>query len=104
MCSQCIAIYGEESFKKLHRFLYEARSNGTDEATIIVGLKKIVNNTRDCFLIDQLIFLEKQQSPWKKSVTMFTASLTTTTFFLYILIILFLSENYCCFNLQHACI
>lgn len=60
--SQCIAIYGEESFRKLHRFLYEARSNGTDEVAIIAGLKRIVNNTRDCFLIDQLIFLEKQHS------------------------------------------
>lgn len=61
--SQCIAIYGKESFKKLHQFLHEARSNGMDEAAIYAGLKKIADNTRDCFLIDQLIFLEKQHTP-----------------------------------------
>ena len=66
--SQCIAIYGEESFRKLYQFLYEARSNGTDEVTIIAGLKKIVDNTRDCFLIDQLIFLEKQHSQWNEGI------------------------------------
>ena len=58
---QCIAIYGEEKFRKVYHYLHEARSSGKDEVTIMTELKSIVNNVRDCFLIDQLIFLEKQQ-------------------------------------------
>lgn len=31
-----------------------------DESTVIAHLKSITPNIRDCFLIDQLVFLEKQ--------------------------------------------
>ena len=31
-----------------------------DESAIMAGLKTIVTNVRDCFLVDQLVFLEKQ--------------------------------------------
>ena len=31
------------------------------EDSIMSGLRNIVGNIRDCFLVDQLLFLEKQQ-------------------------------------------
>ena len=60
--SQCIGIYGEELFLRIYAYLSEARSlsapNG-DEADVVSGLKLLTSNMRDCFLIDQLVFLEK---------------------------------------------
>jgi hypothetical protein len=60
---QCIAIYGEELFGRIHGHLKEARSRSVpheDEAGVVAGLRALTTNTRDCFLVDQLVFLEKQ--------------------------------------------
>ncbi|CAI8010361.1 Serine/threonine-protein kinase Nek11 [Geodia barretti] len=59
---QCIAIYGEELFGRIHGHLKEARSRSVpheDEAGVVAGLRALTTNTRDCFLVDQLVFLEK---------------------------------------------
>lgn len=61
---QCITIYGEELFQKIHSYIREARSCSVphgDEASMVAGLKQLTSNTRDCFLIDQIVFLEKQK-------------------------------------------
>ena len=39
-----------------------------DESTIMAGLKAIVANVRDCFLVDQLVFLEKQAEALHQAV------------------------------------
>lgn len=60
---QCITIYGEAVFKQLHSYIHTARyqTDGVpDENAIMAGLKAITSNMRDCFLVDQLVFLEKQ--------------------------------------------
>jgi hypothetical protein len=60
---QCEEIFGRESFVKAYQYLKDAREEGCygDEDKIVLGLREIVHNSRDCFLIDQLIFLEKQK-------------------------------------------
>ena len=60
---QCTAIYGEDLFGRIHSHLKEARSRSVpheDEAGVVAGLRALTANTRDCFLVDQLVFLEKQ--------------------------------------------
>ena len=59
---QCIQIYGVEQFGQIYDFLrrYRYASGAADEKAIMDGLRKIVPNVRDCFLVDQLVFLEKQ--------------------------------------------
>ena len=60
---ECVNILGEEPFKKVYRFLQEARfgeRKSLDETSITEGLRKLVDHPRDCFLVDQLLFLEKQ--------------------------------------------
>ena len=47
----------------MYAYLREARSmphSAMDENRVIAGLRRIVTNVRDCFLVDQLVFLEKQ--------------------------------------------
>ena len=62
-----MAIYGEVVFEKLHDFICQARYSAeggmASEDTIMAGLKAIAppTNVRDCFLVDQLVFLEKQK-------------------------------------------
>jgi hypothetical protein len=48
---------------KAYQYLKDAREEGCygDEDKIVLGLREIVHNSRDCFLIDQLIFLERQK-------------------------------------------
>ena len=60
--SQCQQIYGEKNFQKVYKYLKASRSTGgmVDERKIMSGLREIVKNVRDCFLVDQLVFLEKQ--------------------------------------------
>jgi len=53
-------------FQKLHDFIcqarYSAKGGVANEDAIMAGLKAIVPaNFRDCFLVDQLVFLEKQE-------------------------------------------
>lgn len=59
---QFIQIYGEAVFSRVYDYLRTARysSPAADEKAIMVGLRRIVPNTRDCFLVDQIVFLEKQ--------------------------------------------
>eukprot|EP00731_Ephydatia_muelleri_P026986 Em0018g1086a len=61
---QCQQIYGEESFQKVYEYMKRARSGSVavNEEVLMLDLRKIVSNTRDCFLVDQLVFLEKQTS------------------------------------------
>ena len=60
--SQCERIYGYDAFLRAYDYLKSARSQGfsEDEGKVMAGLKNIVDNVRDGFLIDQLIFLETQ--------------------------------------------
>ena len=60
---QCLQIYGQEPFERIHAYLRQARRHGNgvvDEGVIMMALRQIVPNVRDCFLVDQLVFLEKQ--------------------------------------------
>lgn len=61
---QCQQIYGTENFQKVYEYMKRARSGGivVNEEALMLDLRKIVSNTRDCFLVDQLVFLEKQTS------------------------------------------
>jgi NIMA (never in mitosis gene a)-related kinase len=56
-------VFGEKTFKKVYRYLREVRfdrKETMDEQSIIEGLGKFVAHPTDCFLVDQLLFLEKQ--------------------------------------------
>ena len=60
---ECIKMFGEKTFKKVYRYLKEIRFDTKErmnEESIIAGLKKFVSHPTDCFLVDQLLFLEKQ--------------------------------------------
>ncbi|GFN79182.1 serine/threonine-protein kinase nek11 [Plakobranchus ocellatus] len=61
---ECIKILGETEFQKAYKYLREARSgkNGKEksEKEIMDGLRKFVKNPSDCFMVDQLLFLEDQ--------------------------------------------
>ncbi len=49
-------------FDKLHGYILHAyqTEGAPDEEAIMAGLRAIVHNTRDCFLVEQLVFLERQ--------------------------------------------
>ena len=56
-------MFGEKTFKKVYRYLKDVRFDATetvDEQSIVEGLQKFVDRPTDCFLVDQLLFLEKQ--------------------------------------------
>jgi NIMA (never in mitosis gene a)-related kinase len=56
-------MFGEKTFKKVYRYLNEVRFDSQEsmnEESIIEGLQKFVSHPTDCFLVDQLLFLEKQ--------------------------------------------
>ncbi|KAL8590562.1 hypothetical protein ACOMHN_010998 [Nucella lapillus] len=59
---QCITSLGEDVFKKAYEYLRKARSeeNGKSEHEIMQGLREYVKNPSDCFIVDQLLFLEEQ--------------------------------------------
>jgi NIMA (never in mitosis gene a)-related kinase len=54
---------GAETFQNVYNYLKEQRrgpnSFDVDENKIFEGLKKYTSNPSDCFLIDQLLFLEE---------------------------------------------
>jgi hypothetical protein len=54
---------GAEGFEKCYRYLREQRlgsnSANVDENKIFEGLKQYTANPTDCFLVDQLLFLEE---------------------------------------------
>ncbi|XP_071490539.1 uncharacterized protein [Diadema antillarum] len=62
--AECEKKFGKESFKKAYAFLKEARFGDMretlDDSTIMRRLRDFVPNVSDCFLIDQLLFLEEQ--------------------------------------------
>lgn len=58
-------MLGQEAFEKAYNYLKKARyekQNSLDSAEedIMKGLRKFVKNPSDCFLVDQLLFLEEQ--------------------------------------------
>ena len=56
-------MFGEKTFKKVYRYLKDVRFDAketVDEQSIVEGLQKFVDRPTDCFLVDQLLFLEKQ--------------------------------------------
>ncbi|XP_046842933.1 serine/threonine-protein kinase Nek11-like isoform X2 [Xenia sp. Carnegie-2017] len=60
---ECIKVFGEKTFLDVYRYLTEIRFNSeekVDEQLIFEGLRKFVAHPTDCFLVDQLLFLEKQ--------------------------------------------
>lgn len=64
--SECERILGKAKFEKAYTYLKNARfqdkavSHTADETIIFKGLREIVSNPSDCFLVDQLLFLEEQ--------------------------------------------
>lgn len=57
---QAVRVLGETSFKKCYEFIKTQRANNVDDSKIYEGLKGLTSHPNDCFLIDQLIFLEEQ--------------------------------------------
>jgi len=54
-------MLGKEAFGKAYGYLKDARHTiSTTEEDIMQGLRQFVKNPRDCFLVDQLLFLEEQ--------------------------------------------
>lgn len=64
---------GKEAFKKAYEFLKHARygddgaTSTVDESHIMSQLRGITPHISECFLIDQLLFLEKQADIDKSS-------------------------------------
>lgn len=52
---------GAETFEKCYNYLREQRRGNyeKDENKIFEGLKQYTPNPSDCFLVDQLLFLEE---------------------------------------------
>ncbi|XP_005105732.1 serine/threonine-protein kinase Nek11 [Aplysia californica] len=61
---ECVKIMGEEEFQKAYNYLRSARTSQDgkekSEKEIMDGLRKYVKNPSDCFMVDQLLFLEEQ--------------------------------------------
>ncbi|KAK3589291.1 hypothetical protein CHS0354_026942 [Potamilus streckersoni] len=60
---ECEKMLGKVAFEKAYIYLKRARSDRASEVTeedIIQGLREFVKNPSDCFLVDQLLFLEEQ--------------------------------------------
>ncbi|XP_052229979.1 serine/threonine-protein kinase Nek11-like isoform X2 [Dreissena polymorpha] len=60
---ECEKMLGAEGFEKAYNYLKTARYERATEATeedIMQGLREFVKNPSDCFLVDQLLFLEEQ--------------------------------------------
>ncbi|XP_002742440.2 uncharacterized protein LOC100370291 [Saccoglossus kowalevskii] len=64
--AECERKLGKKEFKLAYSYLKQARfgegmgEQSVDEGELMKGLKKFVKNPSDCFLIDQLLFLEYQ--------------------------------------------
>ncbi|XP_060557287.1 serine/threonine-protein kinase Nek11-like isoform X3 [Ruditapes philippinarum] len=61
--AECEKMLGAEAFSKAYDYLKTARYERANEATeedIMQGLRDFVKNPSDCFLVDQLLFLEEQ--------------------------------------------
>ncbi|KAJ8302930.1 hypothetical protein KUTeg_019326 [Tegillarca granosa] len=62
---ECERILGKEGFEKAYNYLKKARYDSMNtedksEEDIMQGLRQFVKNPSDCFLVDQLLFLEEQ--------------------------------------------
>ncbi|XP_033754319.1 serine/threonine-protein kinase Nek11-like isoform X1 [Pecten maximus] len=58
---ECEKMLGKEAFDKAYNYLKDARYNDKSaEEDIMAGLRHFVKNPSDCFLVDQLLFLEEQ--------------------------------------------
>ena len=57
-------MLGPDVFHHVYEYLKAARQKGSqvNEADVMCELRKITSNTRDCFIVDQLVFLEKQEN------------------------------------------
>lgn len=54
-------MLGKDAFEKAYSYLKDARYNDKSaEEDIMTGLRHFVRNPSDCFLVDQLLFLEEQ--------------------------------------------
>ncbi|XP_074645702.1 serine/threonine-protein kinase Nek11-like [Tubulanus polymorphus] len=60
MRAECEKALGDKNFQKVYDYLKNARKTTQDENKIHKGLIDIVDNMSDCFLVDQLLFLEEQ--------------------------------------------
>lgn len=60
--AECEKVLGAEVFDQVYSYLKRVRfaDETTTEDHVLDGLAKIVKKTEDCFLVDQLIFMEKQ--------------------------------------------
>ncbi|XP_071086198.1 serine/threonine-protein kinase Nek11-like [Haliotis cracherodii] len=62
--AQCESVLGKETFEKAYSYLrgarYEKEGANKSEKDIMQGLRELVKNPSDCFLVDQLLFLEEQ--------------------------------------------
>jgi NIMA (never in mitosis gene a)-related kinase len=61
--SQAMRKLGPEVYQQVYDYLKEQRKSNAekehDENKIFSGLKQFTSNTTDCFLVDQLLFLEE---------------------------------------------
>ncbi|XP_014663756.1 PREDICTED: serine/threonine-protein kinase Nek11-like, partial [Priapulus caudatus] len=60
---QCDVVLGAEAFKKVYSYLRSARFQSSVSVTdeqVIRQLKRYCKNPADCFLVEQLLFLEEQ--------------------------------------------
>lgn len=63
--AECEKMLGVAGFEKAYGYLKTARYERPTEVTeedIMQGLREFVKNPSDCFLVDQLLFLEEQHS------------------------------------------
>ena len=62
--SECEKKLGKKEFEAAYDYLKRARFSkkreSTDEAKIMKDLKQFVKDPSDCFMVDQLLFLEEQ--------------------------------------------
>lgn len=60
--TECERLLGVEAFHRVYSYLKKARFGDeiSNEDSILDGLAKIVDKPGDCFLVDQLLFMEKQ--------------------------------------------
>ena len=62
MTSECEKLLGREAFRRVYSYLKHVRfgDEQRNEGSILDGLAKIVDKPGDCFIVDQLLFMEKQ--------------------------------------------
>ena len=65
MFSECEKKLGKKEFDAAYEYLKNARfgddkARTMDEGKIMADLRKVVKNPNDCFMVDQLLFLEEQ--------------------------------------------